>query len=162
MWIYHKIGSSKRYRLIGGVTDLYFICIILRHQDRYEIIGGGLFGRKKSLCFELVDLVPSTYFNDDFYDQTSHMLCVRMVAAVGVIVISVNYRLAPKHRLPATYDDCLTTLSWLYSKLKRTNNDNERDEDIWLQSHIDFYRVFLVGDSLTKKETLRINIETNE
>lgn len=79
--------------------------------------------------------------------RSFHMLCVRMAAAAGAIVVSVNYRLAPKHRLPAAYDDCLTALSWLRSEATKTDNDNGRDGDPWLQSHADFSRVFIVGDS---------------
>jgi len=76
-----------------------------------------------------------------------HTLCVRMATASGAIVVSVNYRLAPKHRLPAAYDDCLTALSWLCSEATNTDDGNGRDGDPWLQSHADFSRVFLVGDS---------------
>jgi len=70
-----------------------------------------------------------------------------MATAAGAIVVSVNYRLAPKHRLPAAYDDCLTALSWLRSEATNAEYDNGRDGDPWLQSHADFSRVFLVGDS---------------
>jgi len=76
-----------------------------------------------------------------------HTLCIRMATAARAIVVSVNYRLAPKHRLPAAYDDCLTALSWLRSEATNTDDDNGRDRDPWLQSHADFSRVFLVGDS---------------
>jgi len=76
-----------------------------------------------------------------------HTLCVRMAAAAGAIVVSVNYRLAPKHRLPAAYDDCLTALSWLRSQATNKDNDNGINGDPWLQSHADFCRVFVVGDS---------------
>jgi acetyl esterase/lipase len=76
-----------------------------------------------------------------------HTLCIRMATAARAIVVSVNYRLAPKHRLPAAYDDCLTALSWLRSEATNTDYDNGRDGDPWLQSHADFSRVFLVGDS---------------
>lgn len=76
-----------------------------------------------------------------------HTLCVRMATAAGAIVVSVNYRLAPKYRLPAAYDDCLTVLSWLRSQATKTDNDKRRDGDPWLHSHADFSRVFIVGDS---------------
>lgn len=76
-----------------------------------------------------------------------HALCIRIATAAGAIVVSVNYRLAPKHRLPAAYDDCLTALSWLRSEATKTDDDNGRDGDPWLQTHADFSKVFLAGDS---------------
>jgi len=76
-----------------------------------------------------------------------HTLCIRMANAARAIVVSVNYRLAPTHRLPAAYDDCLTALSWLRSEATKRDNDNGTDGDPWLQSRANFSRVFLVGDS---------------
>ncbi|GLJ18484.1 hypothetical protein SUGI_0327750 [Cryptomeria japonica] len=67
-----------------------------------------------------------------------HALCIRIATAAGAMVVSVNYRLAPEHRLPAAYDDCASALSWLRSG---------GTEDPWLSRHSDLSRIFLVGDS---------------
>ncbi|KAJ1404857.1 Lipase, GDXG, putative serine active site [Sesbania bispinosa] len=53
------------------------------------------------------------------------------------IVLSVDYRLAPEHRLPIAYEDCYASLEWL--------GDHIASEP-WLQ-HADISRVFLSGDS---------------
>uniref|UniRef100_A0A0D6QRE0 Alpha/beta hydrolase fold-3 domain-containing protein n=1 Tax=Araucaria cunninghamii TaxID=56994 RepID=A0A0D6QRE0_ARACU len=67
-----------------------------------------------------------------------HALCIRVAAAAEAIVVSVNYRLAPEHRLPAAYDDCTAALSWLRSG---------GGGDPWIQRHADLSKLFLMGDS---------------
>ncbi|KAK7260885.1 hypothetical protein RIF29_27184 [Crotalaria pallida] len=53
------------------------------------------------------------------------------------IILSVDYRLAPEHRLPIAYEDCYTSLEWLAEQVTY---------EPWLQ-HADLSRVFLSGDS---------------
>ncbi|KAH7655440.1 Carboxylesterase protein [Dioscorea alata] len=55
-----------------------------------------------------------------------------------IIIVSVEYRLAPDHPLPIGYEDSWQALQWVVSE---TNND------AWLQNHADFGRVFVGGDS---------------
>ncbi|XP_061376460.1 probable carboxylesterase 17 [Gastrolobium bilobum] len=53
------------------------------------------------------------------------------------IVLSVDYRLAPEHRLPIAYEDCYTSLQWL--------GDQVTSEPLLQKA--DISRVFLSGDS---------------
>ncbi len=44
-------------------------------------------------------------------DQT---LCARFASDLGILVVSVEYRLAPEHPFPAPLDDCFAALRWLH------------------------------------------------
>ncbi|CAN6283008.1 unnamed protein product [Urochloa humidicola] len=59
-----------------------------------------------------------------------------LAAAARVLVVSVNYRLAPEHPFPIGYEDSLRALRWALS-----------GADPWLSRHGDLRRVFLAGDS---------------
>ncbi|KAL9232840.1 hypothetical protein vseg_007904 [Gypsophila vaccaria] len=53
-----------------------------------------------------------------------------------VIVVSVEYRLAPEHLLPTGYDDCWEALNWVVSL-----------PDPWLSNHGDIGALYIGGDS---------------
>ncbi|KAJ1423879.1 Alpha/Beta hydrolase fold [Sesbania bispinosa] len=69
----------------------------------------------------------STYFHD---------FCVNMAKNTQSVVVSVDYRLAPEHRLPAAYEDSVEALHWI-----KTSNDP------WLTRHADYSRCYLMGES---------------
>ncbi len=45
--------------------------------------------------------------------ETHHGLCARIAEGSGVIVVAVDYRLAPESKFPAAVDDCLAAYRWL-------------------------------------------------
>ncbi|KAJ4716951.1 Alpha/beta hydrolase-3, partial [Melia azedarach] len=73
-------------------------------------------------------LSPATKMNHEF--------CSELSAQLSCVIISVAYRLAPDHRLPAAYDDAMEALHWI----KTTQEE-------WLQKYADFSSSFMLGDS---------------
>ncbi|CAJ1952587.1 unnamed protein product [Sphenostylis stenocarpa] len=65
-----------------------------------------------------------------------HEFCSAMSAAVPAVVASVEYRLAPEHRLPAAYDDAVEAVEFVR---------NSHDE--WLKKHADIGNCYLMGNS---------------
>ncbi|KAF7009414.1 hypothetical protein CFC21_023953 [Triticum aestivum] len=59
-----------------------------------------------------------------------------LTAACAAVAVSVDYRLAPEHPLPAAYEDSLAALKWVLSTA-----------DPWLAERADLSRIFLAGDS---------------
>ena len=54
------------------------------------------------------------------------ILCGETARATGVTIVSVDYRLAPKHPFPAAIDDCYVGWHWLRRHLGELGLDGER------------------------------------
>ncbi|XP_028773965.1 2-hydroxyisoflavanone dehydratase-like [Neltuma alba] len=65
-----------------------------------------------------------------------------IASEANVIAVSVEYRLAPEHHLPAAFEDCWESLKWVSSHSTPTNAGEP-----WLLNHGDFNRIYLGGDS---------------
>ncbi|KAK8967770.1 putative carboxylesterase 2 [Platanthera guangdongensis] len=59
-----------------------------------------------------------------------------LAALTPLLAVSVNYRLAPEHRLPAAYDDAWAALRWVFSGVHP-----------WVSQWGDLKRLFVAGDS---------------
>lgn len=55
-----------------------------------------------------------------------HEWCSGVAAELGIVVVSVDYRLAPEHPFPAAIDDGFATLRWLHDSVARLGVDPER------------------------------------
>ncbi|KAK7376881.1 hypothetical protein VNO80_02299 [Phaseolus coccineus] len=75
------------------------------------------------------------------FTSTYHHYIAAVAAVAKLVVVSVEYRLAPEHPIPAAYEDSWAALQWVASH--RSNNGQEP----WLNENVDFGRVFLAGDS---------------
>ena len=52
--------------------------------------------------------------------------CTEYVRQAGIGVVSVDYRLAPKHPFPAALDDCCAALKWVADHAERLGVDSNR------------------------------------
>ncbi|MCO5602103.1 hypothetical protein L7F22_056231 [Adiantum nelumboides] len=74
--------------------------------------------------------------------RPQHAYLCRLAAHINALIVSVDYRLAPEHPLPAAYEDCFEALLWLDKQAMLGQSDEP-----WLANHADFSRCFLGGDS---------------
>jgi acetyl esterase len=58
--------------------------------------------------------------------QTHDNLCRSLAAKSGVMVLSLDYRLAPEHPFPAAPDDALDTLRWVIANAAKLGIDGNR------------------------------------
>jgi acetyl esterase len=62
-----------------------------------------------------------------FGDRDSHDGVCRILAhQARALVVSLDYRLAPEHRFPAAYDDCLAATRWLFAHAGDIGGDARR------------------------------------
>ncbi|KAG8381413.1 hypothetical protein BUALT_Bualt06G0119500 [Buddleja alternifolia] len=65
-----------------------------------------------------------------------HKFCCELANEIPAVIVSVEYRLAPEHRLPAAYDDGIEALRWVSTAAEE-----------WLTKYADFSKCFLMGGS---------------
>jgi acetyl esterase/lipase len=70
-----------------------------------------------------------------------HAYLTSLAARTRAIIVSVEYRLAPEHPLPAAYDDSWRALRWVASHATGSG------EEPWLTNHGDFSRLCVGGES---------------
>src|SRR6516165_2294694 len=58
--------------------------------------------------------------------DTEHAGAVRLAQQLGVVVVSVEYRLAPEHPFPAGIEDCYAALVWLHEQADALGLDPTR------------------------------------
>jgi len=74
-------------------------------------------------------------------DPEKNSLCRRRAVDTRSIWVSIAYRRAPEHRLPAGCEDCIGAIAWL-NRIARHEIESQ-----WLSQHADLEHCFLAGDS---------------
>ncbi|CAK7329838.1 unnamed protein product [Dovyalis caffra] len=64
-----------------------------------------------------------------------------LATQANVIAMSIDYRLAPEHKLPIAYDDSWTGLQWV------AKHSDGKGPESWINEHADLEQVILAGES---------------
>ncbi|KAK9076899.1 hypothetical protein SSX86_005234 [Deinandra increscens subsp. villosa] len=78
------------------------------------------------------------------FSTLCHRYMSKIASQADALIVSVDYRLAPEHPLPAAYEDSWTALQWVATH--STSGYNAKAEP-WLVRHGDFSRLYIGGDS---------------
>ncbi|CAI9268450.1 unnamed protein product [Lactuca saligna] len=81
------------------------------------------------------------FVTDSAASPTYHQTLNLITTESNVIVVSVNYRLAPEYPLPIAYEDSWEAITWVASHVGGNGPES------WLNDHADLQNVFLGGDS---------------
>ncbi|CAI9118538.1 OLC1v1020125C1 [Oldenlandia corymbosa var. corymbosa] len=86
------------------------------------------------------------FFTGSVYSLIDNQYLNQLVPRANAVTISVQYRLAPEHPLPAAYEDSWAALQWVAShSVKGSEIDGEKEP--WLIDYGDFGKVCLGGCS---------------
>ncbi|KAF2923142.1 probable carboxylesterase 5 [Oryza sativa Japonica Group] len=77
-----------------------------------------------------------SFCTESAFCRTYHRYAASLASRAGALVVSVEYRLAPEHPVPAAHDDAWAALRWVGSL-----------SDPWLANYADPSRTFIAGDS---------------
>lgn len=123
---------------------------------RLYIPGSVTPGKKLPL---LIYFHGGVYVVESAFSCTYHNHLNQLVSQANIVVVSVDYRLAPEHPLPIMYFDSWFATQWISSHSSRNG------EEPWLNEHVDFGRVFLGGDcaggNVTHNVAMGIGAEKN-
>ncbi|XP_042034045.1 probable carboxylesterase 9 [Salvia splendens] len=81
---------------------------------------------------------PGGWIQMSVAETLLHDFSNRTAAEVPSILVAVNFRLAPEHRLPAQYDDAMDAVTWV---------QNHSTHDPWIRDYADLNRCYLYGAS---------------
>ncbi|KAM7280787.1 hypothetical protein ACFE04_007921 [Oxalis oulophora] len=71
----------------------------------------------------------------------------KIASQARILIVSVEYRLAPENPLPAAYDDSWCALQWVGAHSVDNNSNGCKSRDCWLLDYADVNRLYIGGDS---------------
>lgn len=82
------------------------------------------------------------------YSPLYHRFAAALASESPAVVVSINYRLAPEHRVPAAYDDAFAALKAVVAACSADPDGSAAElTEPWLAAHGDASRLVLAGDS---------------
>lgn len=132
-------GVTSRDVIIDHTTGVWARVYVPRRQSQQQHL----------LSLQLLPLL--LYFHGGGFCVGSaawrccHEFLAKLSSQANCIVVSVNYRLAPEHRLPAAYEDGLSAVQWL--RQQASYNGSNSDDSSWWRSNCNFDRIYIAGDS---------------
>nr|A0A0H5BMX5.1 RecName: Full=Tuliposide B-converting enzyme 1, amyloplastic; Short=TgTCEB1; Flags: Precursor [Tulipa gesneriana]BAR97239.1 tuliposide B-converting enzyme [Tulipa gesneriana]BAR97240.1 tuliposide B-converting enzyme [Tulipa gesneriana] len=103
----------------------------------------------------LVYFHGGAFLVEDSASPPYHNYLNNLASKANILIVSVNYRLAPEYPLPVAYDDCMEALNWV-----NKHSDGTGQED-WINKHGDFDHLFISGDSAGGNITHNIAMSTD-
>lgn len=58
--------------------------------------------------------------------ESEYAMCVNLCRTLGIVVVSVDYRMPPEHAYPAAVDDCYAALCWTHAQRESLGIDGNR------------------------------------
>lgn len=90
----------------------------------------------------LVYIHGGAFVIESAFSSQYHSYMSSVAAEAKVLALSVEYRLAPEHPIPACFEDSWAALKWVESHAK-----DRQGPEPWINNHADFTRIYVAGDS---------------
>ncbi|XP_042017057.1 probable carboxylesterase 9 [Salvia splendens] len=84
---------------------------------------------------------PGGWIQMSVAESIIHEFSYRMAAEIPSIIVAVDFRLAPEHRLPAQYEDAMDAVTWVQKQA------GDGDGEPWIKDYGDLNRCYLYGVS---------------
>jgi acetyl esterase len=118
---FDKLGidrARQAFAISVGIVDIKAVALVLVDDWVVELEGRALKLRRYAHQLTPIDQPVMLYFHGGGFNigsiETHDRLCRSLAALSGVMVLSLDYRLAPEHQFPAAYDDAFETFQWVH------------------------------------------------
>lgn len=81
------------------------------------------------------------FLTESVASPTYHPTLNLITKESNVVIVSVNYRLAPEYLLPTAYEDAWEAIQWVATHARKDGPES------WLNDHANLHNMFFIGDS---------------